>query len=77
MANQGLDIFDLALDRVRLGVATVAPAPAVIAVDGEMLREKPGEFRLGAGRTGAHGSVYQHQSWAIALLIERNRGAIF
>ena len=47
--DQDFDIFDLPVDRIRLGVPTVAPAPTVIGVDGEALRETLGELRLGAG----------------------------
>jgi hypothetical protein len=74
--DQGVDIFDLPLDGVGLGVPTVPPAPAVIAVDREVLRETLGELGLGAGRPRAHGSVHQDESWAVALLVEHDRGPI-
>jgi len=47
--DQGIDIFYLPVDRIRLGVPTLAPAPTVIGVDGEAPRETPGELRFGAG----------------------------
>jgi hypothetical protein len=43
--DQGVDIFDLPLDRIVLGVPTGPPAPTVIAVNREVLREKLGELR--------------------------------
>ena len=77
VVDQDVDIFDLPLDRIRLGVPAVATAPTVIAVDRDVLREKLGELRLGAGRTSTHGSVHQDESWAFALLVERKRGPVF
>ena len=74
--DQGVDIFDLPLDRIGLGVPTGPPAPTIIAVNREVLREKLGELRLRAGRPRAHGSVHQDESWAVALLVEGDRGPV-
>jgi hypothetical protein len=74
--DQGVDVFDLPPDRVGLRVPTVPPAPAVIAVDRESLREKLRELRFRAGRARCHGSIDQDERWAVALLLERDRGAV-
>src|SRR5918998_5549946 len=39
LVDEGADVFYLALDRVRRGVAAVAPAPAVVVEHSEMLRQ--------------------------------------
>src|SRR5439155_3557068 len=44
--DQRVDVFDLPLDRIGLSVPTDSPAPTVIAVDREVLREKLSELRL-------------------------------
>jgi hypothetical protein len=52
LGDQGADVFDLALDGVRGGVATIAPA--IVVEDSEMLRQFLG------GR--AHQSPVAHRS---------------
>src|ERR671916_61763 len=54
LGDEGADVFDLALERVRGGVAAVAPAPTIVVKHGEMLRQ------LLCGR--AHQSPVAHRS---------------
>ena len=39
LGDEGTEVFDLALDRVRHCVAAVAPTPAIVVEHGEMLRQ--------------------------------------
>src|SRR5258708_4138659 len=57
-----------------LRVPAVPSASAVVAVDGEVRRQKAGE--IGLARTCAQGSVHENQCPAFAFLVERDRGAV-
>src|SRR5919107_4495527 len=72
LGDQGADVFDLALDGVRGGVATIAPAIVVEAC--EMLRQLLG------GRAHqspvAHRSTHHDDRRTIAQLVEGDGGAV-
>jgi len=71
---ESANVFDLALDRVRPGVAAVAPAATVVIQHGEMLRQ------LLCGRTGqctvAHRAPHHDDMPTIAQPVEGDLGAI-
>src|SRR5919107_58043 len=72
LGDQGADVFDLALDGVRGGVATIAPA--IVVEDCEMLRQLLG------GRAHqspvAHRSTHQDDRRTIAQPVEGDGGAV-
>ena len=74
LGHKGADVFDLALDRVRGGVAAVAPSPTIVVEHGEMLRQLLG------GRVHqspvAHRPAHQYDRRAVAEPVEGDGGAI-
>ena len=75
LGDEGADVFDLALDRVRGRVAAVASAPTIVVKHGEMLRQ------LLRGRAHqspvAHRSAHHDERRTIAQPVEGDRGAVF
>src|SRR5215212_6275133 len=74
LGEEGADVFDLALDRVRGGVAAVAPAPTIVVEHGEMLRQ------LFGGRVHqspvAHRPAHQYDRRTVAEPVEGDYGAV-
>src|SRR5918997_545529 len=74
LVDEGADVFYLALDHVRRGVAAVAPAPAVVVEHGEMLRQLLG------GRAHqspvAHRPAHQDDRRTLAQPVEGDGGAV-
>ena len=62
--NQGLEIFDLALDGIWRRVFTIASAPAIEAEHGEAWRQKLDEWR--PPRSIAQSAVDQDQRRSVA-----------
>src|SRR5206468_2479205 len=73
--DEGIDILDLALDRVRRRVPTVAATPTVVIEHGEVWREKRRHtgIRHPIDRPAAH----QDDRRSLTQPIERDRGAVF
>src|SRR5215210_3793491 len=74
LGDQGAEVFDLALDRVWLRVAAVAPAPAVVVDHHEVMRQLFGEWtghRPVAGRPTDH-----DDRLTVTESFEGDRGAI-
>src|SRR3712207_3138568 len=74
LGDEGANVFDLALERVRGGVAAVAPAPTIVVKHGAMLRQLLG------GRVHqspvAHRSAHHDDRRAIAQPVEGDGGAV-
>src|ERR671916_221886 len=74
LGDEGADVFDLALERVRGGVAAVAPAPTIVVKHGEMLRQLLG------GRAHqspvAHRSAHQDDRQTLAQPVEGDLRAV-
>ncbi len=66
-----LEVLDLALDRVRLGVPAVAPTPAVVAVDGEVPGEQLRELRSGPAGVPGSPDDDQGRTFSDALVGDR------
>ena len=70
------EILDLALDGIRLAVAAVAAAPAVVAVDGEARRQQPGEPDLARIAAVTERAGDEDQGVAVALAVVGDGGAV-
>src|SRR3712207_1698717 len=74
LVDESADVFDLALDGVRGGVAAFAPTPAIVVEDSEMLRQLLG------GRAHqspvAHRSTHHDDRWTTAQPVEGDGGAV-
>ena len=75
--DQRFDVFHLALDRVRRGIAALAAAAPIVGEHGEMLREQRRKLRRRAERAVAERAVDQDQRRAAPRPLEGDRGAIF
>ena len=64
--DQRLDVLDLSLDGVRLGVPALAAAAAVVVVDGEARCQQGDELGLRLAATGAQGAVHKDQRRPLA-----------
>ena len=72
--EQCREVLDLALDRVRRGVAAVAPAPPVVGHHREPRREHRGQ--IGRCRPVAQGATDDDQRRAVTRPLERDRRAV-
>ena len=69
-----LDVLDLALDGIGLGVAAVAAASPVVVEDGEVRRQLLRDGRVGHAVDGP--AADEHDRRSLAQLVERDRGAV-
>src|SRR5262249_54985621 len=74
--DQRLQVFDLALDGIRLRVFAFAAATSVVRVHGDVLREQPRERRAWAHRAIAEGTVDQDQWRPLPAPLEGDRRAV-
>jgi hypothetical protein len=70
------EILDLALDGIRLGVAAVAAAPAVVAVDGEARRQRSSELDQAGIAAVTERAGDQDQGVAVAFADVGDGGAV-
>src|SRR5829696_3070948 len=74
LGDEGADVFDLALDRIRGGVAAVAPAPTIVVEHSETFRQLLG----GRAHQGpvAHRPAHQDDRRSFTQPVESDCGAI-
>jgi hypothetical protein len=66
-----LDVVDLPVDRIRLGVSAPTAAPPVVADDGEVRGKERGQIR--PRRMDRQCAVHQDKEWPFTLRIEGDR----
>lgn len=76
MVDERVKVFDLPLDLVGQGVATVASAASVVHVHPEVPTQKVGQVFLRATGAGDQGSVDQDQCRSFALFVVRDGRAV-
>ncbi len=75
-AEHGLDVVDLALDRVGKGIAAAATAAPVVAKDGEVACQRLGQRAARAHGARTERAVDEDQRMAPAALLAGNRRSV-